>query len=285
MELKNLRTFGQIVKSGGFAKAATKLNYSQSTVSSHVQELETELGVRLFDRLGKRVVLTAAGESLFPRIQELEMLMEKIGSVSTHGTRVSGKIKIAAPESVTAYRLPRVLQEYHRTWPEVEISLVNKSCQDNLAMLAGGEADLALVLMGQIEDDNLVVETLCEADLAMVGAPGTDGWPPRTLVVPEKGASYRGILEEFVASQGLDDIEIMELWSLSAIKGVVTGGLGTALLPLMTVADELTEGTLVEVKVNRFWEPLGIRMAHSKGKWLTPSLSEFMACLRRHIKT
>src|ERR1700733_3421719 len=106
MEIRQLIIFQTLARTLNFTRTATTLNYVQSNVTAQIQNLETELGVRLFDRLGKRVALTDAGQSLLPYVEHvLESVDALRNSVTTKQDPV-GTLTISAPETLCTYRLP-----------------------------------------------------------------------------------------------------------------------------------------------------------------------------------
>ncbi|PTX59573.1 regulatory helix-turn-helix LysR family protein [Melghirimyces profundicolus] len=112
MELRHLKTFRTVAKRGGFTRAGEELGYAQSTITSHIHALEEELGSPLFDRLGKRTVLTEAGQRLLPYAEEMDRLSREAAETVVTEETPSGPLRIGAPESLLVYRLPTILYEY-----------------------------------------------------------------------------------------------------------------------------------------------------------------------------
>ncbi|MEK1832626.1 LysR family transcriptional regulator [Priestia megaterium] len=100
-------------------------------MTSHIQALEEHIGAPLFDRMGRKVRLTDIGKKLLPYTQEILDTYGKIESISNDGEEIRGELKIAAPESLTVYRLEPILREYRKKFPHVNISLSNATCRDN----------------------------------------------------------------------------------------------------------------------------------------------------------
>jgi len=146
MELKQLQTFKTLAEKLNFTRTAQLLNYAQSSITAQIQGLEIELGVPLFERLGKRVLLTAAGERLLPYANEILRLADEV-QVTVPGDEIpNGTLTIGAIESLTTYRLSPILGEYRRRFPQVELVFRTGICVDLRKEVLNGRLDLAFTL-------------------------------------------------------------------------------------------------------------------------------------------
>jgi len=123
MEMRHLQTFMTIVELYGFTKAAEYLGYAQSTITSHIQLLEEEIGSPLFDRLGKKIVLTSIGRELLPYAVEMLKIYKSVKNICINQNSIAGDLVIGAPESLTVYRMKQILSEYRKSFPQVNILL------------------------------------------------------------------------------------------------------------------------------------------------------------------
>ena len=112
MDLRYINTFHTIVEAGGFNKAAEKLCYTQSTITFHVSQLEKELGVQLFEKAGRHMVLTKAGQELVPYVENVLQSVNNMKSFRSVIEECQGDIRIAAPESLLCFHLPKILREF-----------------------------------------------------------------------------------------------------------------------------------------------------------------------------
>ena len=128
MELKYLQTFRTIVDEGGFSKAAKKLNYTQSTITFQIGQLEQELSVRLFEKIGRTMVLTKAGEQLVPYVDEILQSMGKLHFFHDNLSECQGALRMGIGESLLCYRLPVILKEFHRKAPKARLFLKSMNC-------------------------------------------------------------------------------------------------------------------------------------------------------------
>ena len=125
MDLASLEIFRSVVEEGGITRAATRLHRVQSNVTTRIRQLEASLGVKLFLRDGKRMVLTPAGQTLFDYARRVLDLAEEARQ-AVLPARPQGRLRIASMESTAASRLPAVLAAYHQAWPDVELELVGR---------------------------------------------------------------------------------------------------------------------------------------------------------------
>ncbi|MFZ5595510.1 MAG: LysR family transcriptional regulator [Bacillota bacterium] len=286
MEIRQLKTFVAVATNGSFTRAAETLDYAQSSVTAQVQSLEAELSTRLFERLGRKVVLTEDGEKLLKYADRILKLTAEAREVIKGASVPRGTLCIGAPESLCVYRLPELLQKYRKTYPQVEIILRSGSCQDFIRWLKEGSMDVAFFLQRETEIPELVLKNLVPEPLVILAWPGhpltkkesitpldMDG---ENLIQTENGCSYRSALEDMLKEAGVRPASVTEFGSMEAIKKSVMAGLGIALLPLIAVEAELSAGLLKELR----WSGPGFNMvtqlSFHKDKWISPALNEFI---------
>ncbi|KOS68208.1 LysR family transcriptional regulator [Lysinibacillus contaminans] len=292
MEIRHFVTFKKIIEMGSFTQAAENLGYTQSTVTSHIHALEEHLGAPLFDRMGRKISLTDIGNKLLPYTQEILDTYGKIESITSDGEEMSGELKIAAPESLTVYRLEPILREFRKKFPHVSISLTNATCGDNKKAILNGSADLAFVMLPQMQDSDLIVHPLLDEPIVLVGSPDCllniiderykNQKISECLITNEKECSYRRIFEEYLGEQRIIPSSTMELWSIEAIKRCVMSGLGISYLPLMTVKEEIQEGTLKIIPCVGDLKQIFSQVAYHKNKWISPALTMFIEITLKH---
>jgi len=294
MEIRHFITFKKVIETGSFTQAAEHLGYTQSTVTTHIQALEEHLDGPLFDRMGRKIKLTDIGSKLLPYVKEILDTYGKIESITTDGEEIRGDLKIAAPESLTVYRLEPILKEFRNNFPYVNISLSNATCGDNKRSILNGSADVAFVMMPEFQDSDLIVHSLLDEPIVLVGSPDCslnildNSYKNQKIsecfLANEKECSYRVMFEEYLGVRGIVPSQTMELWSIEAIKRCVRSGLGIACLPLMTVEDEIKEGRLKMIPCDGGFKQIFSQVAYHKNKWISPALSAFINITLKHAK-
>lgn len=144
MDLKYLNTFRTIVDEGGFSKAAEKLNYTQSTITFQMNQLEEELSVRLFEKIGRKMVLTKAGESLIPYVDDILASVDKLHYFEKDLSGYEGDLRIGIAETQLCYRFAPVLKEFHKKAPGARLFLKSMNCYDIRDELMNGSLDLGV---------------------------------------------------------------------------------------------------------------------------------------------
>ncbi|WP_164509346.1 LysR family transcriptional regulator [Companilactobacillus jidongensis] len=253
MEIRQLITFRTIVDTGSYTKTAELLGYTQSAVSAQVKELENELSAKLFDYSHRKIILLDAAKRLIPLTEQLLDDYQAIQKISQTDT-LSGTLNIAAPESLTIYKLPKIISAFKNSYPDVQLQITNASCKFNQKKLIDGEADVAFMMWPEIHSTVLVDYDLGLQDMVCVvsGADKKDyddidfvsKFP---FVINEPDCSYRNQFERTLWSEFHLRPDIMELWSIGAIKNVVASGVGYSYLPKVTVEQELSDGRLREI--------------------------------------
>jgi DNA-binding transcriptional LysR family regulator len=146
MNLRHLVSFVAVAELLNFSKAALELNVAQPAVSQQIRALETELGVALFDRIGKRVTLTEAGRALLPHARQiLAQVTAAENEVREREQLKRGKTSLGSPPTVSIHLLPARLLQFKQTWPGLEVSLREAGTQTLLGLIEDGKLDLAIV--------------------------------------------------------------------------------------------------------------------------------------------
>ncbi|WP_027417757.1 LysR family transcriptional regulator [Aneurinibacillus terranovensis] len=292
MELRHLYTFKVVTEVRGFTRAAEILGYAQSSVTAQIQSLEEELGTPLFDRLGKKVVPTDAGQRLLPYALEIIKMHASAKDAIQSSATLSGTLTIGAPESLASFRLPEIIRDYKKRYPEVKMILKPGMCWEMREFVRRGELDLAFLIEPETQETDLSIETLVEEKIALI-APRDHPLASYTTVTPndlknetilhtEPGCSYRLLIEKHLNSQGIFPSPDLEFWSIEAIKNCVMSGLGLSFLPLIAVRKELQEEKLVSLAWDDRPHRVATQLVYHRKKWLSPALQEFLSLVKQH---
>ncbi|PGS55848.1 LysR family transcriptional regulator [Bacillus sp. AFS041924] len=287
MEIRHLITFKSIVDMGGFSRAAVHLGYAQSTITAHIQALEQELGVPLFDRIGKKVHLTEVGENFLVHAIEMIQLYTKAKDVFQMENEEVSTLKIGAPESLTIYRLPQIIQAFRSQNPKVNIMMKSASCWELQDELRRGDLDIGFFLQAPQTDSDLYMETLIEEPLVILLPPSSNARTLSTFILNEneniiltEQGSYRDYFEAFLRSKGIATESGMEFWSVEAIKQCVMCGLGISMLPLVTVQNEMKQQKLQVINWDTNLGNVSTIMSWHKNRWQSRAARKFMEVVR-----
>ncbi|MCM3397167.1 LysR family transcriptional regulator [Oceanobacillus profundus] len=281
MELRHLITFKTIVERGGFKKAAEHLGYAQSSVTTHIQELEEEVGKPLFDRLGKKVIMTHYGERLLSYAIKIIDLHAQALSTDEEPT---GDLIIGISESLTIDRVPPILLEYKKTYPKVNLTL--KSVENNIvsSLLQNGDIDLVLVL--EEEDWSLSeihYEKLIREKMVLISPPVIEE-DNRTVLYTERSCSYKSVFDAYLRYKKMDVKESLDFQSIEAIKQCVRSGLGISMVPYFSVKEEIESNKLRGEIVAPEHPAIATFLAYHKDKWLSPSMNSMISIIRNHAE-
>ncbi|AOR32773.1 LysR family transcriptional regulator [Streptomyces fodineus] len=289
MELRLLVTFEKVATVLSFTRAAAELSYAQSSVTGQIRALESSLGVELFDRLGSRIRLTDAGERLLPYARQIIELAQEARSVVVEPEEPSGTLTVGTMESLTSYRLPPLLEYFHHRHPGVRLALRTTIGDETRQALRQGTYDVGFLMEEETGHPGLETAVLAVEPLALVAAPGhplagvavaTADLVAQPLLATEPGCAYRDLFERELKALG--EADFMEFGTIEATKRAAAAGLGISLLPEVTVAAELAEGSLVRLA----WEPpftLRTQLAWRSGKRLPAHARLFLEQARRLV--
>ncbi|WP_025852905.1 LysR family transcriptional regulator, partial [Paenibacillus ehimensis] len=238
-----------------FSRAAEVLNYVPSNVTMQIKALEEELGVRLFDRLGKQLVLTTAGKRFLTHVQGVLTKLDEARSVVHDNEILSGTLTISANEVICAYRLPAVFQLFRSQHPGVRLIFRSVPNQQLKQTLFEGTADVVFMLDEPIRSTGLAVEPLLEETFRFFAAPDhplakltviqLEDFHGEVFLTNEKGCPYRTMFDRAFEKGGIDSITYLEFQSAEAIKQCAISGIGIAFLPEIVAEAEVERGELV----------------------------------------
>ncbi|MEY8713118.1 LysR family transcriptional regulator [Mangrovibacter phragmitis] len=280
--LRQLEVFAEVLKSGSTTQASQMLALSQSAVSAALTDLEGQLGVKLFDRVGKRLVVNEHGRLLFPRVVSL---LDQARDVEQLFQEDKGAIRVYASSTIGNYILPQVIAHYRKDHPNLPLEMSVGNSQDVINAIADFRVDIGLI-EGPCHSPDIVAEPWIEDELVVFAAPQSPLCQgPVTLemlsaapwILREKGSGTREIVDYLLLAH-LPQFNLeMELGNSEAIKHAVRHGLGISCLSRRVIAEQLENRTLARVAVPL---PPLIRTLwriHHRQKHLSSALSRFLA--------
>lgn len=281
MDLRRLEALNAVVDEGSFEKAARRLCCAQSTVTFQIRRLEQELGLQLFEKVGRRMRLTEMGRGIMPQVRELIRVLEGLHATARR-EEPRGRLRVAVGESLLAYKLPEVLRRFHAKAPDVCLHLQSLNCYVIRDALLSGAADVG-VFYSQGPDASLVQETLADFPLVLAAAPHLadldftrpDQKLPVSLVINEPQCMFRLVFESTLRQRNISLRGTIELVSIESIRNCVAAGLGVSYLPRFCVEDELRRGVLCELPFATPRHSLRAVCAWHANKALSPALRLF----------
>lgn len=289
--LHQLRIFHAVAQHNSFARAAETLHLSPPTLSLQVKQLAETVGQPLFEQLGKKIFLTAAGATLATACDDIEARMERLSQdLSALQGVERGSFKLAILTTVK-YTVPKLLGGFCTAHPGIDVAMVVGNRENLLQRLANNQDDL--YIMGQPPMNlDLVSEPFADNPLVLVAPPNhpladKKRMAPKRVasepfIMREPGSGTRLTAEKFFGEHGITLKNRLEVGSNEAIKQTVAGGLGLAVLSATTVVSELALGELVQLDVQGF--PLIRRwyVVYPRGKHLSAATLAFKQWLFDH---
>lgn len=283
MELKHLQTFLTLSEIKNFTKTAEQLHYAQSNITSQIQQLEKELDVRLFERIGKSVALTSAGQELVPYAKKMLNLSKDIEMKFSN--KSSGRITIGASESICIYRLPAIIKTFRQLHPTIEIHLKVLDTPDFISLLGDNSIDIAFTLDIPIQNPNIITTLKIEEPVHMWASPShplinkkhvsIHDLQDLPLILTSRSCCYRKQFERELNEASITPKILLETGSLQVIKQTVLSGLGACILPQLAVQKELSYNELVQINCPVHFNIVS-QLIYHKDKWLSDALKDFI---------
>jgi DNA-binding transcriptional LysR family regulator len=290
MEVRQLQIFRTLAEELNFTRTAERVHTVQSNVTAQIKALEEELGMPLFDRLGRRVTLTDAGRRFQPFAEQALLAMEQGQRAIQTGASPSGPLRIGAPESVLTYRLPQVLRAYRRRFPHVELIFSPYSDTTVCSMLETGKFDIAIQMSDTIQNPTFKSIRLRKERVLLLSdnshpLAGCRKVKPtdmagQMLLLTEAGCGYRAKLDQVLALQKIHPGNVTEFSSVEAIKQCVIAGMGLALLPSIVVARELRQNQLKALAWAGPSLDIATHILWHKDKWVSPAMAAFQELMQ-----
>jgi DNA-binding transcriptional LysR family regulator len=292
VDLHRLRTFQALSETLHFRHAAERLGITQSAVSQQIASLEKDLGAPLFERIGRRVYLTPAGEVLAREavkvLSTVSRAREAVGAVSKGD---AGRLRVGASTTPGIYLLPEVLGRFRADFPLVELDFRIANSSRIEALAVANEFDLGVCGFRPTHEELFEVE-LGEDRIVPVAAPTLIGktrriaprdlarWP---LVAREPGSATHAAVERSLASFGVELVPAFELPSPEAIVRAAEAGLGYAFVSARSAAEGIKMGRLVEIRVQGLDVRRGLFAVYHRDKQVTPPMRDLMDLLRARL--
>jgi len=262
MDINALKAFVEVAQSGSFSLASSNLFLTQPAISKRIATLENQLGLKLFDRIGKKVFLTEAGTKLLPKAMEVLQQTDDIQRLASNmGNQVSGPLILGTSHHIGLRRLPPVLKTFIKQFPDVNIDIRFMDSEEACRDVENGQLEIAIVTLPQKPSPDLIVTEVWHDPLAVMAnkehplAQATV-IPFKSLgdypaVMPGKGTYTRAILDQALKANKIKPEIAMSTNYLETLKMLASIGLGWTLLPESMKDDEVTKLDIKGLQVSR----------------------------------
>lgn len=263
MNLHLLRLFAAVARHQSFSRAAEALHLSQPAVSKGVRDFEAQVGSRLLERGAGGVTVTEAGGLLLRHAATL-FAAERAAEEELAALRglQRGTLSIGASTTVATYQLPPILGAFHKRHPEIELRLTSANTRAIADLLIARELDIALI-EGPVDAPGIEILPWREEEMILIAAPDhrlarvgrpipTDAVADEIVIVREPGSGTRDVALAALEAHHIVPRQILEVGSTEAIKQIVAGGLGVAIVSAAAAADQIALGKLVVLRAEGF---------------------------------
>lgn len=291
MNFSQLKAFLAVAQDGSFSRAAEKLYLTQPAVSKQIQALEEALGMRLFDRVGRSILLTEAGNILRDHAHIVFQTLEEARETITQLRGLQrGHLRISAASTIGTYMLPQPLGELKAQFPGIEISLAITNKARVVQQVLNHEVELGFV-GPPVEPAELEREEYLLDELVLILAPthrlareesvGVAELAEEVFILREQGSGTREIMEEELGRVHVSLKKAMELGSTEAIKQAVAANLGVSIVSKFAISLEILQGRLAVARLPDLNLSRQLFVIHHGGRTLSPAAQEFGSLLRR----
>lgn len=286
MEIRNLVTFLTVAELKNFTRAAEKLGYSQSAVTVQIKHLENELGVTLFDRIGKTVSLTSYGQSFIEYASRAVEAVDKAAAFGANSEQHTGDIRFGVVGTILSAVLIDVILEYQRAYPSVRVSIFEGSSAELEKKIRRCELDLAYFLDYKTPSNEWVRVREEREDIIVVTNPDNpickksaikfrDLENERFILMP-KGENYRALFDNELVKNEISITPVIELENTDMIMRLLMKENYVSLLPEFSVRKYLKSGKLAKVNVDDIDMYQYSQLAYLKGKAIMPHVQRFI---------
>lgn len=291
MEIKELITFKTIVETGGFTNAAKKLHYAQSTITGHIKHLEQSLGKPLFEKIGRKAVLTSYGNDIYKTALELINKYDQLKDIGQESESISGTIHIGTPESTMLYKLYHIIQDFRKSFPDVNIIIQSGTCYSLRKKVLQGELDLSFILEPNElydYDENITIESFTKENMNIVAsvdynANCIEELSEISIFNTEAGCAYREMFHKLLKDNSINYVNSMETPSVELIKKYVMCNIGISFLPYYAIEEEVKDNKLKLIDTHEEYSMYTSLIYHNN-RWQSSAMKEFINLTREYFK-
>ncbi len=287
MEIRQLKAFLAIAEAKTFTAGARLVNVTQAAISMQIRQLEDEVGLPLFIRTPRRVILTEAGEHLLERarkiLREHDAAIEEIAEIA--GAEY-GRLRIGSASAMFAtQQLPQILQNLKDRFPNASISVSSGTSQTLVDKILHGEIDIAFVSL-PVDNTHITTDLLFSDEIVAIGHPNhpladkkyisAAALAGEPLILGEKGGNTRRLIDDFFAAGNVAPEIVMELSRQETINQMVENGMGVGTAGAKTIHKEVSEGRLTSWLIEGAEIKWDLGLARLRGGYHSPIAKEFV---------
>ena len=286
MEIRQLQTFVQAAQLESFSKTAEMLGYSQSAITVQMRLLETELNTRLFDRMGKRVVLTPQGREFLKSANKILYEVNKASKSMNEERELTNPLHVGTIESLCTAKFPRILSEFHSLHPRVNLQITIDSPEKLIRMMEHNELDLIYIPDTPRWDENWVkVMELAEPVVFVASAASKFAGKDRLVLddilqepffLTEKHANYRQALDQQLALRRQSISPVLEISDTAFIIRMLELNQGLSFLPYFAVEQDIYKHRIITLDVKDIHISMYRQIFYHKNKFRTREMEEFI---------
>jgi len=287
VDIRDLEVFLSVAKHLNYTRAGEELNLSQPSVSIRIKQLENELGMKLFEQLGKKVALTDAGlllvshaRRVIAAIQDAKQALEELQGLER------GSLRIGASTTPGMYLIPQIIARFKERYPKIEVHLGIKDTKQVEEGVIRNEFDFGFVgghLVGDEVDvlawvtDQLVLVVGPKHPLAKKKSIKAEDLRKEKFILRELGSATRSTIASHLQKSSLAVQTVMEMENPESVKKAVQSGLGIAFISKFAVEIELRAKTLVAVRIHGLDIRRELKIVHRKDKHLSRAAQTFIS--------
>ena len=282
MDLRSLNTFIQVAELNSFTRAGEKLGYSQPTISLQIKQLEQELGVQLFERIGHTVTLTDSGREALTYAQKICHMSEEMILGTSNEKEPVGIVRLAMADSLCSPLLMKKFADFRQQHPYISLHITAAGTDEMFRLLDHNEVDVVCTLDSHIYSMNYIsaneekigAHFVCSVQnpLAQTTVTTLSELINQPFILTEKGMSYRRMLDEYLARNSMEIRPILEIGRADLICDLVAQDMCISFLPDYVTENAVQAGLVVRLQVEDFQIDLWKQLLYHRDKWMSQQL-------------
>lgn len=284
MTIKHLRIFVTVCNLGSITAAANKLYLAQPSVSLAIRELEEHYGIKLFDRISKKLYITEPGKKLLNYASHIISLFDEMEKEIKNWDS-SGLLRIGSSITIGNYLLPKFVQDFQKHYPNNKVQVTIDTSEKIESMVISNSIDFAFI-EGIVHSTYIQYEKLMDDDLILICGPehplnyynevDIEMLKEYEFILREKGSGVREFFDSIMLLHGIEINPIWESVSTQAVIKAVSTGLGISVLPYHLVERDLKAGSIKQIEIKNVSLTRQFNIIYHKNKYLTNSMKEFI---------